>query len=294
MQFDKFMAILERIKHAVKHAEYFQFSTFEELLNKRLFDMMDAVLTINPKMQFPIHSNGRLLTDETLARMSKYSISEVTVSLDGMHKETVESFKTGAIFEEIVSGVRRAAAMPWKTRVGTVFVAHKDNIAELPDYVDFVYDLGVRTIYLNNLLSFTPKFREKYLYTREGNPYAEKIFEEAIRRVEQKGMTIYVPELQPVPKGCGIVEAVYIDFRGNVSPCDFLNESTPFELFGETKQGEPVRFGNVLEDDIIEIYRSPEVRAFREAHRHGKTPEPCTHCIDAYGMMCSKRTKYGV
>jgi MoaA/NifB/PqqE/SkfB family radical SAM enzyme len=294
MQFDKFMAILGRIEHAVKHTEYFQFSTFEELLNKRFFDMMDAVLKINPKIQFPIHSNGRLLTDETLARLANYPISEITISLDGMHKETVESFKTGAIFEEVVSAVRRAAAMPWKTRVGTVFVAHKDNIAELPEYVDFVYDLGVRTIYVNNLLSFTPQFREKYLYTPNGNPGAEAIFKEAIRRVEEKRMTIYMPGLKPEPKGCGITEAVYIDFRGNISPCDFLNESTPFELFGETKQGEPIRFGNVLEEDILDIYRSPKVRAFREAHRHGEIPEPCTHCIDAYGLMCSKRTKYGV
>ena len=294
MHWEMFLQILERIAPAVRHAEYFQFSTFEELMHKRLFDMMDRVLEINPKIQFPIHSNTMLVDDAKLARLVNYPISEFTISLDGMNKETVERFKTGATFEKIIDTIQRVTVLPWKTRVGVVFVAHRDNIVEFPDYVDFVHALGVQTIYVNNLLSFTPKFRDKYLYTREGNPDAELLFREGIARVERNGQTVYIPRLTPEPIGCGIVEAVYIDARGNVSPCDFLNESTPFELFGETKQGPPVRFGNVLTEDILTIYRSPEVRAFRTAHRHGNIPDSCTHCIDAYGLMCSKRTKYGV
>jgi MoaA/NifB/PqqE/SkfB family radical SAM enzyme len=294
MQWDLFKKILERIAPAVKHAEYFQFSTFEELMHKRIFDMMDEVLKINPKIQFPIHSNTMLVDDAKLNKLATYPISEFTVSLDGMNKDTVERFKTGATYETIIDTLKRAVALSWKARVGVVFVAHRNNIAELPEYVDFVRDMGIRTIYVNNLLSFTPKFRDMYLYSREGNPDAERIFKEAIDRVEKNGMTIYIPRLTPSPMGCSIVEAVYIDGHGNISPCDFLNESTPFEMFGESKQGEPVRFGNVLEDDILDIYRSTVAREFRTRHSHGDVPAPCTHCIDAYGLMCSKRTKYGV
>ena len=294
MQWDMFMKILGRLTPAVKHAEYFQFSTFEELMHKRLFDMMDEVLKINPKIKFPIHSNTMLIDDEKIARLQQYPISEVTISLDGMKKETVERFKTGATYEKIIESIKKFTALKWDARVGVVFVAHKDNIAELPEYVDFVHAMGVNTIYVNNLLSFTPKFREKYLYTKEGNPEAAAIFQQAIDRVEKLGMTIYIPRLTPSPMGCSIVEAVYINAYGDVSPCDFLAESTPFNLFGEEKQGTPLKFGNVLREDILDIYRSTQVREFRDHHRHAEVPEPCTHCIDAYGLMCSKRTKYGV
>jgi MoaA/NifB/PqqE/SkfB family radical SAM enzyme len=294
MHFEKFMRMLDRIAPAVKHAEYFQFSTFEELMHKRLFDMMDAVLRINPQIQFPIHSNTMLATEEKLARLAEYPISEFTVSLDGMKKETVEAFKTGVTYETIIETLQRAVALPWKARVGVVFVAHRDNIDELPEYVDWVNGMGIKTVYVNNLLSFTPKFREKYLYTRTGNAHAEQIFKEAISRIERNGQTIYIPGLTPEAKGCSIVEAVYIDQHGNVSPCDFLAERTPFELFGEEQVSDPVRFGNVLEQDLLDIYRSGPVRTFRDAHRHGHVPDSCTLCIDAYGLMCSKRTKYGV
>jgi MoaA/NifB/PqqE/SkfB family radical SAM enzyme len=235
-----------------------------------------------------------LVDDAKLQKLATYPVSEFTVSLDGMKKETVERFKTGATFENIIETLKKSVALPWKARVGVVFVAHRDNIAELPEYVDFVRDMGINTIYVNNLLSFTPKFKDRYLYSREGNPEAERIFHQVIDKVEKYGMTIYIPRLTPAPMGCSIVEAVYIDGHGNVSPCDFLNESTPFEMFGESKQGAPLRYGNVLEDDILDIYRSAVVREFRDKHRHGNVPEPCTHCIDAYGLMCSKRTKYGV
>src|SRR5438067_9242904 len=89
MHFDFFLKILDRIVPAVKHAEYFQFSTFEELMHKRLFEMMDAVLAINPKIQFPIHSNTMLATEQKLAKLAEYPISEFTVFLDGRLKETV-------------------------------------------------------------------------------------------------------------------------------------------------------------------------------------------------------------
>jgi len=294
MRLDLFAEMLERIAPAVKHAQLFQFSTFEELMHKHIFDMMDLVLKVNPKIKFPIHSNTMLVDEEKLNKLATYPVSEFTVSLDGMKKETVERFKTGATYEIILDTLKRAVALPWDANVGVVFVAHKDNIAELPDYVDFVRDMGIRTIYVNNLLSFTPKFHDKYLYTKQGNPEAEKLFSEAIARVERNNMTIHMPRLKPESLGCSIVEAMYIDCHGNVSPCDFLAESTPFELFGETKQGAPVRFGNVMTDDVMEIYRAARTREFRNQHRHGEIPDTCTHCIDAYGLMCSKRTKYGV
>src|SRR4029077_16986898 len=126
-----------RIEPAVKRAEYFQFSTFEELLHKRLFDMMDRVLEINPRIQFPIHSNTMIADDAKLERLRKFPISEFTVSLDGMKKETVESFKTGATFDVVVERLKKIVSLDWKALVGVVFVAHKNNIAELPDYVDF-------------------------------------------------------------------------------------------------------------------------------------------------------------
>ncbi|MEI9959451.1 MAG: SPASM domain-containing protein [Ferruginibacter sp.] len=102
-----------------------------------------------------------------------------------------------------------------------------------------------------------------------------------------------MPRLQPESLGCQATEAFYIDIKGNVAPCDFLGVTTPFTLWGDTKQNAPMIFGNILKDDPLSIYRNPQFKAFRKAHQLGKKlPEACVNCIDAYGLMCSNRIEH--
>ena len=295
MQFEEFVRVTERLRPMIRHASFFNFSTFEAVLNKQLFRMMDHVLEINPRMQFPFLSNTMELTAEKIARLEKYPVPEVNISLDGYTKKTVEDFKTEVVFEKIIEtiGLLRQSAL--KDKLAVTFVAHQHNITELPDYVDFVHGLGVRQIYVSNILSFTRNLEPLALYTKEGNPFAQELFDEAVRRAKKNGISISMPQLQPVVSGCQATETFFVDSNGNVAPCDFLAVSTPFTLWGETVRHKPLIFGNIFKDDPVEIYRRPEFKKFRESHRLGKDlPEQCTHCIDAYGLMCSNRTHHTV
>src|ERR1700678_648197 len=52
MKMEEFRAIAERLTPMIRRASFFTFSTFEAILNKRLFEMMDLLLQINPDLQF--------------------------------------------------------------------------------------------------------------------------------------------------------------------------------------------------------------------------------------------------
>ena len=292
MKMEDFMIMLKRIEKVVKKAEYFGFSSFEALLNKHLFEMMDEVLKINPKIKFPFLSNSMLMTEGVIEKLKTLPVTEINISLDGLYKETVEAFKTGVDYNKIIEAIRRLKEAGMIDRVAVTFVAHKDNIEELPDYVNFVHSLGVKTIYLNNLMSFTGLHKGMYLYTREGNTRAQQIFDEAVTRVQKNGQQIWLPWLTPKENGCTQPEVLFINSNGDVAPCDYLAVSTPFEYFGSHKISKPVIYGNVLRDDVLEVYRSARAAAFRKKHRNGKLPDECDHCIDGYGLMCSKRTVY--
>jgi MoaA/NifB/PqqE/SkfB family radical SAM enzyme len=292
MQLDEFKKILKRIAPAVKRAESFGFSSFEALLNKHLFQMMEEVLKINPKITFPFLSNAMLLTDENIQKLKKVPITEINISLDGLYKETVEAFKTGVDYNQILKAIMRLKEEGMIDLVAVTFVAHTNNIAELPDYVNFVNSLGVKTIYLNNILAFTAKHKAMHLYTKDGNATVQALFNEAIKRVKANGQKIWLPNLKPTVKGCTQPEALFINYNGDVAPCDFLAFSTPFEFLGSQKTVSPVIFGNVYKDDVLEIYRSKASSQFRQTHRNFKLPEACDHCIDGYGLMCSRRTMY--
>ena len=116
---------------------------------------MDAVLEINSQIQFPIHSNAQIISYELIKKLEKYPISEITISLDGINKQTVEAFKTGASFGKIIQSIKEISKTDLRSILGTVFVLHKNNYNELIEYVDYVNQLGVKIIYVNNLLSFT-------------------------------------------------------------------------------------------------------------------------------------------
>jgi MoaA/NifB/PqqE/SkfB family radical SAM enzyme len=293
MKMTEFKKILARIMPIVKNAEYFTFSSFEALLNKHLFEMMDMILAINPKIKFPFLTNTMILTDEKIKKLEQYPIPEISISLDGKSKEVVESFKTGVDYDKLIDALKRLGKSSFKDRVAVTFVAHKKNIHELPDYVDFVNSLGIKLIYVSNLLSFTKNNATEVLYSPDGNSEAQELFNEAIQRAKKNNQTIQLPELKPILKGCQACETFFIDTNGNVAPCDFLAVTTPFTLFGNTIKNPPQIYGNVLFDDPLEIYRSERYTAFRNAHRLGKElPDVCKNCIDGYGLMCSNRKVY--
>lgn len=292
MNLEKFKEFVPKLIKVIKNAQYFQFSTFEPTLNKHLFDMMDIILDVNYKIQFPILTNGMLTDEAYLRKLRKYPISEFTVSLDGSKKETVERFKTGSNFEKIIETINLVVKLGFQ--VNTVFVLHKNNFKELPEYIDFVNELGVKKIFINNILSFSKEFENWHLYRKEGNPEIEKIFEIAKDKVEQNKQSIYLPLLRPEELGCTACESLFININGDVAPCDFLAVDTPFFYFGAMKQSNSLIFGNILETEAFEIYNSKKFREFRNMHRKGIIPEICSHCIDAYGLFCSNRKKYGV
>ncbi len=290
---NEFIPFIERLHPMIKRASYFQFSTFEAILNKHLFEMMDMLLKINPRIQFPFLSNTMQLTEEKIKRLENYPLSIVNISLDGFTKKTVEDFKTDVVFEKIIEGIRLLKKSKLKNKVAVTFVAHKNNIAELPGYVDFVNQLGVKEIFVSNLLTFTQELTGNELYSKQGNKNAELLFKEAIQRAKQNQQSISMPRLSPMKIGCQACESFFIDINGNAAPCDFLAVSTPFTLWGETIKHSPVLFGNILKENPLKIYRHHAFKKFRDAHRLGKNlPKECTHCIDAYGMMCSNRIQY--
>ena len=293
MKWDEFEKIISRISPLIQHASYFTFSSFEALLNKYLFEMMDRILEINPKIQFPFLTNSMILDDVTIKKLEQYPIPEIGISLDGKSKEVVESFKTGVHFDQLINALKKLAASSFRDRIAVTFVAHTNNIHELPDYVDFVNNLGIKLIYVSNLLSFTKYNSTEVLYSAEGNTEAQILFDEAIKRAKKNQQTIQLPELKPILKGCQACETFFIDTNGNVAPCDFLAVTTPFTLFGTTIQNPPQIYGNVLFDNPLEIYRSKAYTDFRNMHRLGKElPDVCKNCIDGYGLMCSNRKVY--
>jgi len=290
MDFKYFTKIVDRISHLIKKGRAFQFSTVEPLFHKDIFKMMDYVSRYNRGIEYPLLSNGMLLSEKNIKELLKRNIPSVSISLDGCKKETVESLKTNTKFDKVVNNIKLLKKMCQdKVAVYVVFVATKDNIDELVEYVDFCKNLNVDRILVNGFFSFLPENSHLYLYSKQGNPEVQKIFRLAYDNAKRKNIDIEFPSLVAKASGCGLYSYMNIDEKGDVSPCILLARKTPFELFSKSVTVMPVIWGNVFDDDPFSIWKSKKSVQFRKMLRNKVVPNECSLCPDAYGVICSNR-----
>ncbi len=290
MELDLFRKIVDRISLLVKHASIFQFSTIEPLFHGKIFEMMDYVSQYNKHISYPILSNGMMLNEDNILNLCSRNVPSVTISLDGCRKETVESFKTGADFNQIVTNIKLIKKLSkGKIVVNTVFVATIKNISELLEYIDFCSGLGITSIFVNGFFSYLPELSNLCLYSRTGNNKVYELFIKAYERAKEKGIFIQFPSLIAKPKGCGLTSFMCIDENGNVSPCIHLARKTPFSLFSNSKIVSPVIYGNVLRDEPYSLWNNKEYVSFRKKLMRSEIPDECSLCADAYGVICSNR-----
>ncbi len=115
------------------------------------------------------------------------------------------------------------------------------------------------------------------------------IFTTSQKIADQSGIDLSLPPLVATSdRCCTFIEedAVFVDVNGTVTPCHQLWHTQPVHM-GETKKIHCKSFGNILEQDLLEIYQSEPYRQFRKAVRRYDYPfcYSCTlgPCSDIIG-----------
>lgn len=252
--------------------------------------MMDYVSAKNRNILFPILTNAMLFNEDNLRELFQRNVPSITISLDGCQKETVEAFKTGAIFDRVIANIRLLKKLaPERINIATVFVATRNNIHELQDYIPFCASLGIKEILINGFLSFLPNHSHLYLYTPQGNSTIFDIFKKTYAQAEKHGVVVRFPSLTAKPRGCDLSSLLCIDEKGNVAPCIFLAHETPLEFFGTVGRTRKLIFGNVLKDDPLKIWNRRDYVHFRNKLRQKRLPRECALCADGHGVICSAK-----
>ena len=288
MKYESFVKLVHRMTDIIKNTESLDFSSVEALFHKRVFDMFDLVRKVNPDIFLHLNTNGMLFTDEKIYKLLEREIYDISWSLDGYTKETVESFKIGANFEKIIDGIKRVKELGGdKFRLHTLFIAHKNNIHELLDYVDFCRDLGIMEIKISGLWTHGSEMSKNILWSVEGMPEIDELYKTAQKRAESYGMMLRYPETKMNPVGCFVDETMFIGVHGDVHPCIFFSKDTPMTLLDETKIHKPMIWGNIFEQEPYDIFNSEESVNFRKQIHNDTLPEECKMCGLGYDVICS-------
>jgi MoaA/NifB/PqqE/SkfB family radical SAM enzyme len=247
----------------------------EPLLHPKLSDMIQAAKDENCRAS--LTTNGVLLTRNMSEELIKKGLDTVAISIAGAVRGTHESIRRGSHFEQIIDNIRTLANLKLKMRSKTPkivlsFLMTKINIKELPEAVILAKDSGINEFVATNL-DYTPMQALDDLKAFSCNQ-ADLEFQNYLDASRIRAEKIKLPfrfyplEMEEVIM-CEMnpLQIVFISFDGCLSPCVYLNMTKRGmipRIFRSTQYAiERQCFGNVGENDFMEIWKSEEYRNFR-------------------------------
>lgn len=218
------------------------------------------------------------------------------ISMDGATKETYEKLKLGCSFDKVISNVRHIIKRKRelhlrKPELHFRYVIVKDNVNEIPLFIDLINSLGTRkdldltTINFTGLLYFDSI---KHLYVSTLN---EDLIVEIKKRMD-KGVYFRfehtIEQFNPPLEKCYYWMEPYIMMEGYVLPCCQVLMSNQRPALRKNS------FGNVFKEDFKKIWNSERYKNFRKmiVDPKGKVPVFCAGCrqfktkerIERYGV----------
>jgi MoaA/NifB/PqqE/SkfB family radical SAM enzyme len=284
MPMDRF----HRLEHVFTHIDAVILTGYGEPLVHPELDEMISIIR-NRGTRARLSTNGVLLTAERGRRLLDAGIENLQFSIDAGTRETFEEIRLGAKWDEVVENaeafnrIRDESGLP----VGTawIFIVMRDNYSELPAAADLAgrlgFDLFVTKFIERNQLDFEQK---QVVHDNEGRllPDLEtgvtQALEAASERAASHGMEIRVHDFFMGYEGACLADplhAVFVDWLGNVTPCCHLPVRDGCQIVPD------YLFGNVDEQDFVEILIGARARDFRAAWRGHGMPTPCVGCYMA-------------
>jgi radical SAM protein with 4Fe4S-binding SPASM domain len=256
----------------------------EPLLARELPEMVAEAHRRGARVLF--NSNALALNRRLAERLVAAGLDELRISMDAADRRTYLAIRGVDGYEK---AMRRTADLcrllrelrAERPRVSLVFMAIRENIAELPAVIERAGAMGVARVVLQRLVHFEQGLAVE-AQSLMGNDEPDLLAgcEAAAARagVELTG-TGRLPaadSLTPVAarrpwSGCTRPwRSTYVTANGNVLPCCFA----PFTA----TDYDGTILGNVFERPIGEIWNGSEYEAFRRAHSSDEPPECCRGC----------------
>lgn len=267
----------ERIAAAFGRAEWVHLQGWgEPLLHRRIFDMIARAKSAGCRVGFT--TNGTRLTRANGERLLDLGLDLMAVSIAGASAATHEAIRVGSDFAKLIENLRGFAALRRARRATApkleiFFLMTTANLGELPQAVRLAAELGADELVATNLdYVITPGLDALRAYA-QGAPAPERraALDDAAAAARQAGIGFRPYRLQCREMAvCDLnpLRILYVASDGSVAPCVYTSLSGPSALprvfEGRTLRTPVVRFGNVEEKPLAEIWQSAAYREFRE------------------------------
>jgi len=290
----------------------------EPMLHPDLWDMLAMAQEKGCTTGFT--TNGAYLQDEQNQRLVDMGVNLISVSFAGTAATVHESLRTHSEFSQLCKNFESLAKLkkqkgvedPW---LELHFLMTRANLNEFPSLVELGASLGANEIVATNL-SYAPSLELDRMHVFGEQPLSEdiEIIGQAKTNAERLNipLRVYPLQIEPQTLVCDAdpINTVYINHRGEVTPCVYLGLTVPGKIpryyHGEAHPFDTLSFGNVsigLEQALQGKGREAFVAAFKrrniskvplaiftylteqtESDELPLPPAPCQHCYKMLGI----------
>jgi MoaA/NifB/PqqE/SkfB family radical SAM enzyme len=245
----------------------------EPLLHPELLSMVEAGKAAGCSVGF--NTNGVLLNSELAAELVALNLDWIAYSVDAATPQTYEAIRHGAKFAQVLDNISamkaakeaRGSSLPLTM---AVFVMMRDNVGELPAFIDLAFQMGIDHVIAKNLDVILKEDDEtRRIFTSKGAPppiEATRAIAEAQARAKRHGLVMRVYSLQPEELAIcdqDPVHTLFVNWEGWVSPCITLSYAKKRIFCGDPIELPIYRFGNINDEELPDIWNKTAYREFR-------------------------------
>lgn len=252
LPFEKFKIVADKIRPFAKL--FFLHIWGEPMLNKEIIPM---VRYASQFCRTNISTNANMLTPEKAEALITSGVAEIIVSIDGVTQEVYQQYRVGGDVSKAFAGLEMLNRLNREHRAGVhilpQFIVFRHNEHEMRAFKERCAVLGL-----------TPFFKAPYMRTKD-SPFAYSDIPQ-LRRPHYPDL----PALKEAMRDCPNPRNVFtMLIDGSVVACchDYSKATN---------------FGNIFEQDVMEIWNSPAFSAFRRNVRNGDTPAFCLDYCMSY------------
>ncbi len=246
----------------------------EPLLHPKLLSMIESGKAAGCSVGF--NTNGVLLNNELAGELVALNLDWIAYSVDAATPRTYEAIRHGAKFTQVLNNISAMKAAK-EARGGNlpltimVFVMMRDNIHELPAYIDLSYRTGIDHVIAKNLdVVLKEEDESRRIFTSEDAAppvEATRAIAEAQARAIRHGLVMRAYRLQPEELAIcdqDPVHTLFVNWEGWLSPCITLAYARKRIFRGRPTELPIYRFGNVNDEELPDIWNKAPYREFRE------------------------------
>jgi len=290
----------------------------EPMLHPHLWDMLSLAQEKGCKTGYT--TNGSYLEGEQNERLIDMGVDMISVSFAGTAATVHESLRTNSEFSKLRTNFESLANLkkqqnsskPW---LELHFLMTSANLSEFPPLVELAASLGADEVVATNL-TYSPSLGLDRMHVFGEQPQLEhlEIINQARQAAERLNIPLRIYPLQAEPQtlvcDANPVEAVYVNHRGDVTPCVYLGLTVqgqvPRFYHGEFHPFDTYSFGNVKDgfDQVLNgAKRETFITAFKDRNNGSNPlamltllssqdgevelsppPVPCQHCYKMLGI----------